>query len=151
MKLRYILMAAVSAGVLATACSSKTTATTEGEALTPVDIIGTFDIVSVKVNDTTAVNVAEIADLEQVPQLNFTDSTYSARTNCNTIFGDYYVNGDSISFADGGMTRMACPDTRIEDYMLQALPQINKIVVVSDSLTRLVSDGAACIELKPAK
>ena len=43
-------------------------------------------------------------------QIAFSDTNYSVRYDCNTIFGLYSINGKKVYLSTPGMTMMACPE-----------------------------------------
>ena len=101
-----------------------------------VDLEGQWDIENIFFNDSDYVRPAEILpDIRQYVQ--FTDSTYSIMTNCNSIGGYYTISGDSITFGDGAMTEMACDNMQTEDALRMILPDIAAIDVENDSIVRL--------------
>lgn len=67
----------------------------------------------------------------------FEDSTYYIMTNCNSISGQYTVNGDSITLGDGAMTEMACDNMATEDALRRIITRISTIEVQNDSVVRL--------------
>ena len=101
-----------------------------------VDLTGQWYIENIFFNDTDYVRPAEILpDVRQYVQ--FTDSTYSIMTNCNSISGYYTLSGDSITLGDGMMTEMACDNMQTEDALRRILPDIAAIDVENDSIVRL--------------
>lgn len=101
-----------------------------------VDIKGQWYIENIFFNDSDYVRPAEILpDSRQYVQ--FTDSTYSIMTNCNSISGYYTISGDSITLSDGAMTEMACDDMQTEDALRRILPDIAAIDMENDSIVRL--------------
>ena len=103
---------------------------------TSVDLKGQWNIENIFFNDSNYVRPAEILpDVRQYVQ--FTDSTYSIMTNCNSISGYYTLSGDSIIFGDGMMTEMACDNMQTEDALRHILPDIATIDAENDSIVRL--------------
>lgn len=101
-----------------------------------VNLKGQWFIENIFFNDSDYVRPAEILpDSRQYIQ--FTDSTYSIMTNCNSISGYYTVSGDSITLSDGAMTEMACDNMQTEDALRRILPDIAAIDVENDSIVRL--------------
>ena len=101
-----------------------------------VDLKGQWNIENIFFNDSDYVRPAEILpDVRQYVQ--FTDSTYSIMTNCNSISGYYTLSGDSITLGDGMMTEMACDNMQIEDALRRILPDIATIDAENDSIVRL--------------
>lgn len=148
MKLTALIPAAL-ALVMLPACTAKKAGTTTEE---NAALAGRYDIVTVALNDSTFVNAVDVAEEGQPIQMVFTDTTYSARTNCNTIFGDYTGEGTKVTLKDGGMTRMMCPNTTMEELMVTILPQITDVEFVSDTVVNLTSaNSPARITLRPVK
>lgn len=111
-------------------------------------IAGEWKIMDIEMYDTLSIDPAEITP-DQPQTVMFTDSTYHFQTNCNLVQGDYTRNGDSISFAPGLATRMACPDMRVENALTQLLPQLTGIGMDNDSTLRLTAGNpSAYILLK---
>ena len=101
----------------------------------PVELNGQWDIENIFFNDSDYIRPAEILpDVRQYVQ--FTDSTYSIITNCNSISGYYALSGDSITLGDGMMTEMACDNMQTEDALRRILPDIATIDVENDSILR---------------
>lgn len=101
-----------------------------------VDLEGQWDIENIFFNDSDYVRPAEILpDIRQYVQ--FTDSTYSIMTNCNSISGYYTFSGDSITLGDRMMTEMACDNMQVEDALRRILPDIATIDAENDSIVRL--------------
>ncbi|MDE6696751.1 MAG: META domain-containing protein [Muribaculaceae bacterium] len=101
-----------------------------------IDLKGQWYIENIFFNDSDYVRPAEILpDIKQYVQ--FTDSTYSIMTNCNSISGYYTLSGDSITLGDGMMTEMACDNMQTEDAIRRILPEIAVIDVENDSIVRL--------------
>lgn len=129
-------------GILAiaalTACGNSKTATADSSSAeaTATGIIGQWNINRIVLDDTTKIIVAETTPgIRQY--ITFEDSTYSIRTNCNSISGDYYLNGDTIILGDGPMTEMACDNMQTEDALRVILPFITTVEFDSDSTMRL--------------
>lgn len=151
MKLTALIPAALALVVLPACTANKAGTTADGDNAV-ANLVGTYDIVNVTLNGTDIVNVADIADAAEPIQMVFTDTTYSAKTNCNTIFGDYTHKDGKVTLNDGGMTRMACPDATMEQVMVSVLPQITDVEFVGDTLVNLTSaNSPARITLRPVK
>lgn len=113
---------------------------TDAQATATVDVNGQWTIEQIVLNDTTNIFPAkEVADEEQY--IEFTDSTYYIHTNCNSISGFCAVNGDSIQFQAGAMTRMACPNMVTEDALCQILPNLVKIEAENDSTLKITGSN----------
>ncbi|MDE6548885.1 MAG: META domain-containing protein [Muribaculaceae bacterium] len=116
-----------------------------------VDLKGQWYIENIFFNDSDYVRPAEILpDIRQYVQ--FTDSTYSIMTNCNSISGYYTLSGDSITLEDGMMTEMACDNMQTEDALRRILPDIATIDVENDSIVRLnCTNNSSYLILKKIK
>lgn len=146
MKINIIQVIAVA--LLATACSSSRQnngAVSANEAQTHVvdaDIRGQWYLENIVFSDSEYVRPSE-----EVPgsrqYILFDDSTYSVRTNCNSISGFYTIKGDSIQLGNGMMTRMACENMATEDALRRILPNIVTVDVENDSIARLNSSVAS--------
>ena len=152
MKLKAIIPAAFAIVLMSAACTANKAGTTAEENNAGASLAGTYDIVTVALNDTALVNAVDIDDAYGPIRMVFTDTTYSAKTNCNTIFGEYTRTGGKVTLKDGGMTQMACPDVTMEQLMVTVLPQITDVEFVSDTLVNLTSaNSPARITLRPVK
>lgn len=78
------------------------------------------------------------------------DGGYFIATGCNTIAGEYTSRADSITLGAGMMTRMACPDMRMEQYISRILPDVKVAVFRNDSVLTLNTDSASYILLQRA-
>ncbi len=139
--------------LLLSACNAKSsdsaaeaTDTIAPEAL-PIDLVATWTIENVVVNDTLYARPAEI-DPEAIQTMTFTDTTYSAQTNCNILGGSYTLSGDSITLSAPFSTRMACENAEVETLMATILPEVTTIDCVNDSVIRLNTPSSAYILLK---
>lgn len=146
MKTNIIQVIAVA--LLATACSSSrqnNNAVSANEAqprVADADIRGQWYLENIVFSDSEYVRPSE-----KVPgsrqYILFDDSTYSVRTNCNSISGFYTIKGDSIKLGNGMMTRMACENMATEDALRRILPNIVTVDVENDSIARLNSSVAS--------
>ncbi len=140
------IIAGATALLMLTSCAGNKSAadvqseTVETEPTT--DIVGQWLIENIVLNDSVSVRPAEVTP-DAVQYVEFTDSTYSFVTNCNTIFGTYTLSGDSITFNAGGMTRMMCDNSASEDAINKMLPNIAVVDMVNDSVARLNSTNAS--------
>ncbi|MBK8551545.1 MAG: META domain-containing protein [Ignavibacteria bacterium] len=77
----------------------------------------------------------------KIPQLEIsvTELRYNGNGGCNNIFGNFTVDGRSISFGPAAATRMMCPDS-IEPEFLSALKEINTWDIRNNRLY-LMKDG----------
>lgn len=74
-------------------------------------------------------------DTEEGPNLmsfDLKDNRFSCRTNCNTINGNFTGSFIDITFKPGQMTRMACPDTSVEDALNRVLPTVKSFGRLAD-------------------
>jgi len=147
--MKHYLSIAAAAALMLASCTGKTnnaeqTATQCDEtAACTTSIVGKWCIDNIVLNDTLSVRPADV-DSAQCQYITFAiDSTYSIKTNCNIINGNYTANGDSLSFGMGMMTRMACPDMRSEDYLSQILPNVRVADFENDSIVRLNTEDPA--------
>ena len=133
--------------LLATACSSSrqnngAVSANELQTRVAVDIRGQWYLENIVFSDSEYVRPSE-----EVPgsrqYILFDDSTYSVRTNCNSISGFYTIKGDSIQLGNGMMTRMACENMATEDALRRILPNIVTVDVENDSIARLNSSVAS--------
>ncbi|MDE7455279.1 MAG: META domain-containing protein [Prevotella sp.] len=141
MKTNIIQVIAVA--LLATACSSSrqnngAVSANEAQPRVAADIRGQWYLENIVFSDSEYVRPSE-----EVPgsrqYILFDDSTYSVRTNCNSISGFYTIKGDSIQLGNGMMTRMACENMATEDALRRILPNIVTVDVENDSIARLNS------------
>ncbi len=146
-------VAAVAALALTSCAGTGKTATDASENKetkeTTAELTGYWYIENVVANDTLSVRPAEV-DAENPQYAAFLpDSTYVFATNCNSISGQYVVNGDSIKLSGFMQTRMACPNMEVEQLLAQVLPNVNTVDAVNDSVVRLnTSDPAQYIVLR---
>lgn len=54
---------------------------------------------------------------------------------CNSFFGTYELNGNSIRFKGIGATRMACQDMETETELFQILEQVDNFTLKDDTLS----------------
>lgn len=138
MKTFGITFAAVAAVALALgSCAGMTSKEIiEESPKTDFAIAGQWRLENIVVSDSDYVRPSEVTP-EEEQYVVFTDTTYSFHTNCNTIFGNYTLSEDSIKLGDGGMTRMACPNTDSEQILVRVIPDIQTYEVQNDSVLRL--------------
>lgn len=55
--------------------------------------------------------------------------------SCNSFFGTYELNGNTLRFKGIGATRMACPDMDAETELFQVLEQVDNFNLKGDTLT----------------
>lgn len=103
-----------------------------------ISLTGQWYIENIVFNDSTYVRPAE-EDPEVQQYITFEDKNYHIYTNCNTIFGEYSLKGDSITIGSGGMTRMLCENMATEEALTKILPNIATVDVENDSIVRLNS------------
>lgn len=152
--MKPILFAACAGAALICSCSGSKQQV-EGEAVeevtaeivAPAEIMqGGFRVENVVVNDTLSARPATETP-DELTYVNFADGHYAFKTNCNLIQGDYTFSGDSITLQPGLTTRMACPNMKVEDLLLQVIPQVNTVSVENDSTVRLNTSTPAYILL----
>lgn len=137
LQLKSLSVFVAASAIIATACSGNKEHN-DSCANTNADIRGKWYLENIVLNDSMSVRPAE--ETPDIPQyVIFDDSTYSIRTNCNSISGPYYINGDSITLGDGPMTEMACDNMATEDALREILPNIATICIENDSTARLNS------------
>ena len=79
--------------------------------------------------------------------ITFENGRYSITTNCNSIQGEYTLNGNSIVLHAGLTTEMACDNMQLEDGLKKILPAISTIESQNDSTIRLSSKNSDYIML----
>lgn len=86
----------------------------------------------------------ELADKERAPSISFDDVASRAEgfAGCNNFFGNYSVDGASLTFGPIGATRMACPgpDDDIETRYLAALGHTRSWRIKGRKLQLLAED-----------
>ena len=149
-----LLVILFSAAVL-TSCSNKKEAQTTDAAdvqseTATVDLRGQWYLENIVLNDSVSVRPADVTpDVKQY--ITFEDSTFYIQTNCNSIQGEYRINGDSISFPVTLMTEMACDNMKTESAICKVLPNIATVDLHNDSVAHLCgSTPAKCIMLVKA-
>lgn len=145
MKLKFALIAA--AALMFGACSGSKTQEAEAQAEEPateeINILGTWNIEHIVLNDSTSLTPAEL-DSVNLQTIEFNDSAFSIHTNCNTIIGGYTLSGDSLRFADNmGSTMMACPDMQSEEMLNAILPAVRTVVKPCPCRLRLQTEDPA--------
>lgn len=79
-------------------------------------------------------------------RLAFDDGGVNANAGCNTIAGNYAIDGDRFTAAQLGMTEMACDAPLMaQDQWLAGLLGNTRITLAGDTLT--VTDGTATLTL----
>lgn len=133
MKMKIIPALAIA--LLTAACHSNTRES-DNNSLSNIDIRGQWDIENITLSKTESLNPAKLTpDTRQY--FIFNDSSYSIRTNCNTISGPYRRNGSDIQVEPLIMTRMACISMATEDALCKLLPRIEKLSVKSKDVIKL--------------
>jgi heat shock protein HslJ len=75
-----------------------------------------------------------------VPTVDFFEKDkLSGSTGCNSFSGKYLLEGKSMKYTPGAMTRKMCPGTGEQDF-LSALRRVGKLKISMDKLTLL--DGS---------
>ncbi|MFW5853224.1 MAG: META domain-containing protein [Patescibacteria group bacterium] len=64
---------------------------------------------------------------------------FNFTTDCNSGFGSYLVENNSLSLFDIGQTKMYCPDSQEEDFIF-ALSQVENILEISNESLLLGSE-----------
>lgn len=154
--MKKILMSAMMVAVLASCGNSATKESDSAAAMQneteAISLVGSWDIENVVVNDTLELNPAEITPDSKQAITFEADGSYSINTNCNSIQGQYVVNGDSIRLEAGLATEMACDNMQIEDAIKAALPAIAVMQADNDSTVSLNAPSTgASIRLRRAK
>lgn len=67
-------------------------------------------------------------------QFNAADTLVSGRTNCNSFFGKYELEGQKLEFENLGMTRMACPEMQYEDAFVKMLDEVDRYEIKGEAL-----------------
>lgn len=97
--------------------------------------------------------LAKVGDMkveleENPPFILLTDeeNRLKGHSGCNSFFGSYEVDGDSLKFGPIGATRMACPEPRssIETALLKALEETRKWAI-EDGMLMLKNEGGDTI------
>lgn len=112
--LLFYMIAAVLVSALFVACGIAEKAAVD-ESWNPRDLQGTWRIVSIE-----GVQAPAGCSMD----FDITDKTFHCGTNCNSINGNYTVDGKNIRLTPGMMTRMACPDPTAEESLMRILPRI---------------------------
>jgi heat shock protein HslJ len=62
-------------------------------------------------------------------EINFTDTNYSVKYDCNTLFGSYAVDLNKVSLGTPAMTKMACAEEAMDqdDELVADLAQIQNL------------------------
>ncbi len=75
------------------------------------------------------------------PYLEFAEEDrYYGNAGCNQINGGYEWKGDSLNFALGASTMMACPSMEVEDAFNQMLSQVTNYRIQGESLELFSGD-----------
>ena len=126
-------------------------AQSDSTALTAASIClnGKWAIERIELNDSSAIIPADLGLIDEAAMTFSCDSTVSISTGCNTIGGQYIINGDSIRFEGMMQTMMACPNMEIETTLTTVLPSIATVELANDSTARLNAPGAMpCISIR---
>ena len=81
--------------------------------------------------------VLQIVDWDSTfGEMTFTDTQYSIKNNCNTLFGTYTVDGTKMNLSTPASTMMACPtDDMVADQRLAtSLENIHSITFADGKL-----------------
>ncbi|HEX9854122.1 MAG TPA: META domain-containing protein [Acidimicrobiia bacterium] len=130
-------------GIALTACSSTTTTST---ATPPTEDLWneTYSIVGLVVSGATRALVPD-----SNPSITFNGADMNGTTGCNSFFGTFSVDGDSISLSQLGQTEIGCeePLTLQEQQIMAVLAAADRWSVEGGILTVGASDGTGALEL----
>ena len=88
------------------------------------------------------------------PSAEFSADQISGSAGCNTYFGTYTVNGDSIKFGDVASTEMYCMEPEgvmeREQAFLTALASITSYRLAREGLELLDGTGTVILAFEPA-
>lgn len=74
-------------------------------------------------------------------KLNSTSKQFQAKAGCNSIFGEFELKDNFITFSKVGSTKMYCIDAmKKEDALLILLSHSSKVVLVDTTKFILISD-----------
>lgn len=105
-----------------------------------------FEIVSIEAN---GVNIATQGFADEKPRIEFSANAYNGTSGCNSFFGSFVANADTIEFSDnGGATKMLCPPDimHFEDALLSNLR--GKFTLGEENGLLILSSKKAKIYLK---
>ncbi len=112
---------------------------------TTPDIEGQWKIEQVAIGD--SINLRPAEEKNGNAGITFENGRYSITTNCNSIQGEYTLNGNSIVLHAGLTTEMACDNMQLEDGLKKILPAISTIESQNDSTIRFSSKNSDYIML----
>lgn len=82
------------------------------------------------------------SDDENPCMISFQDNRMNATVGCNSIFAVYAADSDgSLSFTEGGATKMACPDEIREDEFLAAFNKVARYEWQNDAVIFYDGEG----------
>ncbi len=89
-------------------------------------------------------------DFDSMGRMSFNDGQYSVSVGCNSIGGEYVLEGNSISFGQSMTTLIGCPPhlEEAENELTRILPLLDTIEVSQNQIT-LSGDGVELILVKP--
>lgn len=89
-------------------------------------------------------------DFEEQGSISFVDGRYSASVGCNSIGGEYSVNGSSITFTPGMTTLMGCPLEMAvaEQSLIETLLALTTFSATESTIT-LKGEGVELVLRKP--
>lgn len=92
----------------------------------------------------------QVADLVVVTMF-FEDERVTGSTGCNRYFGSYNLTGEQLTFAETGMTRMACdgPRNEAEQAFVQLLNQVNRFDITSEGHLVLHTQDGQTMRAQP--
>jgi heat shock protein HslJ len=132
MRTSMLILVAVAATVLVTACGSSATGLT-----------GTNWQLAAITEEVPAYQGVVPASEQSRFTITFSDDdTFDATADCNRAAGTYRTTGsDGLAIEVGSSTLVACPDGSYSDLYLHALGQAASYVVTDDRLTITLRDG----------
>ena len=72
----------------------------------------------------------------------YPDNMVGISTNCNSLGGEYALDGADIRFSSMARTEMACDDMTVEEALAKLMPALVHIDVLSDTTMLLNAEAA---------
>ena len=72
----------------------------------------------------------------------YPDNMVGVSTNCNSLGGEYRLEGSSIRFSNMARTEMACDNMEVEEALAALMPELRTVDVLSDTTMLLNADEA---------
>ncbi len=69
------------------------------------------------------------------------DGTFSAKSDCNQVSGNYTTSGSSLTITPGPSTLVACPDDSLGDLFVAGLTATTSYAITGDQLVLTTTDG----------